>query len=79
MFPHLWLLMGIATSGGVSPITTLLHLGMPEWDRPDSMLRIYYYRLYTTTSKDAFSYFLSRQLMSSTTYYIYISRLLVTY
>ena len=79
LFSHLWLLMGIATSGGVSPITTLLRLGVPEWDRPDSMLRIYYYRLYTITSKDAFSYFLSRQLMSSTTYYIYISWLLVTY
>ena len=56
--------MGIATSGGVSPITTLLRLGVPEWDRPVSMLRIHYYRLYTTINKDAFSYLLSRQAIN---------------
>ena len=56
--------MGIATSGGGLPITTLLRLGVPEWDLPDSMLRIHYYRLYTITSKDAFSYCLSRPALN---------------
>ena len=49
--------MGIAISDGVSPITTLLHLGVPEWDRPDFMLRIHYYSLYAITVKMHFRIF----------------------
>ena len=53
--------MGIAISYGISPITTLLRLGVPEWDRPDLMLRIHYDSLYAITVK---MHFLCRQAIN---------------